>query len=267
MAVNPSDLPAGALGPDDDPNTEPLSVAGMLSLSAEFDRIISDAAAVAAAAPPPPSVPVIPAARPEPASPSWSFPPSAPRRRRPPWLIWAGGAVIVAVVLVVVLIWQVAGGDHPSQTGSNSAAVPLPRRDPGAEAKLQTLLPPGYAHGACTAVDPPHGTVAKLSCGPNTDFGGPTSSTYTLFGGQAEMDAALDEIVATGTAVVCPGNIQSPGPWRKIATPDQIAGTLVCVRANDTPIVAWTNRTNLVIGEAHGGIGLDQLYTWWSGHS
>jgi hypothetical protein len=266
MSVNPSDLPADSLGPDDDPKTEPLSVPGMLSLSAEFDRIVADAAAVVPADPPPRSSP---AAVPgfAPASSSWSFPQSAPRRSRRPWLVWAAGGVIAAVVIVAVLVWQVFGGDDTSQAGTQAAAVQAPQRDTGAEAKLRALLPAGYAGGVCTAVDPPHGTMAKVSCGPNTDFGGPTSSTFTLFGDKAAMTAALDKVMAAGTAVVCPGNIQSPGPWRKLATPDQVAGTLVCVRANNTPIVAWTNRANLVVGEVHGGVGLDQLYTWWAAHS
>jgi serine/threonine-protein kinase len=210
MSVNPSDLPADSLGPDDDPKTEPLSVPGMLSLSAEFDRIVADAAAVVPADPPPRSSPATGMPGFEPASSSWSFPQSAPRRSRPPWLLWATGGVIAAVVIVAVLVWQVFESDDISQAGTQTAAAQTPKRDPGAEAKLRALLPAGYAGGVCTAVDPPQGSVAKVSCGPNTDFGGPTSSTYTLFGDKAALAAALDKVVAAGTAVVCPGNIQTP---------------------------------------------------------
>lgn len=203
MSVNPSDLPADSLSPDDDPKTEPLSVPGMLSLSAEFDRIVADAAAVVPADPPPRSSPATAMPGFEPASSSWSFPQSAPRRSRPQWLLWAAGGVIAAVAIVAVLAWQVLGSDDTSQVGTQTAAVQTPPRDPGAEAKLQALLPAGYAGGVCTAVNPPQGTVAKVSCGPNTDFGGPMSSTYTLFGDKAAMATALDEVVAAGTAVVC----------------------------------------------------------------
>lgn len=238
----------------------------MLSLSAEFDRIVADAAAVVPTDPPPLSGPATVAPGFESASPSWSFPQSAPRRSRPPWLLWAGSGAIV-VVIVAVLVWQVLGNDDAGQTGTQTSAVQTPQRDPGAEAKLQALLPAGYASGVCTAVDPPPGTAAKVSCGPNTDYGGPTSSAYTLFGDRAAMANALEKMVAAGTAVVCPGNYQSPGPWRKLATPDQIAGTVVCLRANNTSVVAWTNRANLILVEVHGGVGLDQLYTWWSAHS
>jgi hypothetical protein len=77
--------------------------------------------------------------------------------------------------------------------------------------------------------------------------------------------------VTRGTAVVnCPGNIQSPGPWRRNATPRQVSGTLVCGLQQSRPTVAWTDDIVLLLGVVRAddkGPTLDQLYAWWSSHS
>jgi len=38
----------------------------------------------------------------------------------------------------------------------------------------------------------------------------------------------FDDPLRGSTIVTRPGNIQSPGPWRRNATPQQVSGTLVC---------------------------------------
>jgi hypothetical protein len=67
-----------------------------------------------------------------------------------------------------------------------------------------------------------------MSCDANTDAGGPTSGTYTLTEDAAALRSAFDEVMSRSTTVVCPGNIQSPGAWRRNANPTAAAGTLYC---------------------------------------
>jgi hypothetical protein len=70
--------------------------------------------------------------------------------------------------------------------------------------------------------------------------------------------------------VNCPGNIQSPGPWRRNATPQQVSGTLVCGLQASRPTLAWTDDIVLLLGVVRAdatGPTLDQLYAWWSTHS
>jgi hypothetical protein len=63
------------------------------------------------------------------------------------------------------------------------------------------------------------------------------------------------------TIVTCPGNIQSPGPWRRNATPQQVSGTLVCsYRPRGGHL---DHRANLLVSDVHGdraGPALNQLY-------
>ena len=68
----------------------------------------------------------------------------------------------------------------------------------------------------------------------------------------------------------CPGNIQSPGPWRRNATPQLVAGTLVCGFDENTSTVAWTTDSQLLLSEIQSGPqgpNMVQLYAWWSSHS
>jgi serine/threonine-protein kinase len=71
--------------------------------------------------------------------------------------------------------------------------------------------------------------------------------------------------------VVCPGNIQSPGPWRRLANPTVTQGTVFCGIAGARPLVVWTNDAELLLARTQSdnpdGSGLDQLYTWWGLHS
>jgi len=45
---------------------------------------------------------------------------------------------------------------------------------------------------------------------------------------KASLRPLFDDLLRGSTIVTCPGNIQSPGPWRRNATPQQVSGTLVC---------------------------------------
>jgi hypothetical protein len=76
-------------------------------------------------------------------------------------------------------------------------------------------------------VDPPEEASANVGCKRNADPGGPPSATYTLAKDNAAPKGAFDSAKRDSSVVNCPGNIQSPRPWRRHATPQQISGTLV----------------------------------------
>lgn len=88
----------------------------------------------------------------------------------------------------------------------------------------------------------PQSPVALL-----TDTSGPRVGRYTLVADLPVLQAQFTEITASTRQQICPGNIQSPGPWRHNATPEQVAGQLYCgVRGDGTPIIAWTDDARLL---------------------
>jgi hypothetical protein len=131
-------------------------------------------------------------------------------------------------------------------------------------------LPPGYSSDACTPADVPQAAVAKFSCTRNSDAGGPPASTFTVFTDETALDSAFGAVVGNTQVVNCPGNIQSPGAWRRNATPQQVSGTLVCGFRAGIPTLTWTDGDKLLLASVDGaedGPNLDQLYVWWSSHS
>jgi hypothetical protein len=96
------------------------------------------------------------------------------------------------------------------------------------------------------------------------------TATYSLVKDKATLDAAFNAVLAASTRVNCPGNIQSPGPWRRNATPDKTSGTLFCGLRDDRPTVVWTDDARLVVSSVRAGPQsptFDELYAWWSSHS
>ena len=90
------------------------------------------------------------------------------------------------------------------------------------------MVPAGYPYDGCKTLSAPKNALAQVSCEQNSDAGGPQSATYTLVADKTALEAAFNDIVQAVTTVNCPGNIQSPGPWRRNATPDKISGVLFC---------------------------------------
>lgn len=177
--------------------------------------------------------------------------------------------VVVALGLLVWSLWPSSEGaeSETPQAESDAAGVTVPQSD--AEARVLSLVPRGYAEDSCGPVVPPEGALAQVSCTQNTDPGGPLTATYTLARDGA-LEELFDQVVNTSSVVNCPGNIQSPGPWRRNATPDQQAGMLVCGFQQNRPTVAWTTTANDLISEIHSGPqgpNMVQLYTWWTSHS
>jgi hypothetical protein len=184
--------------------------------------------------------------------------------------IVAGVAGVLAMGLAAWLFWPSSDVGESSNAASTTPTTTEKPADTEAQAKLQRFLPPGYPTNSCKPVDPPKDTLAQVDCTKNADTDGPPSATYTLVRDKAALQAAFDA-VARGTAVVnCPGNIQSPGPWRRNATPQQVSGTLVCGLQQSRPTLAWTDDIVLLLAVVRAddkGPPLDHLYAWWSSHS
>ena len=156
-------------------------------------------------------------------------------------------------------------------TTSTTSPPPPPPPSPESIATIRTLLPVGYPPQACrpvSAADP--GGLVTMACGPNTDPGGPPTAQYTLFTNRTALIAAFNGLVETSSQLICPGNIQSPGPWRRNANPDRPSGILFCGNSDDREVVIWTDEERLLLSAVktgERGPNLDQLYQWWSSHS
>jgi len=201
----------------------------------------------------------------------------------------AAAVAAVAVVAIATLAWRgmsapskPVANESPSPTSSTpssptssttpSSATPTPvsQADVG---RLTRLLPPSYPPGACAPAreTTDTGAAAVMSCQGNADLMAPSTATYTLARTPAAMREELDRAMGwPGTVTtVCPGNMQSPGPWRRLANPNEPVGTLWCGLRGDQPVLAWTLDAELFVAriESPEAGALDQLYNWWALHS
>jgi hypothetical protein len=194
------------------------------------------------------------------------------RQRNPKLLYAAGGVVAVAVVAGVTYLLLRPSADHPEPpNAAPTTTAPQPTSSPSAdEQRLLRMVPRGYAPDSCRPAGTSNEARAQIECDGNGDPGGPASATYTLSPDRAALDAAFSDVVQSSQQVNCPGNIQSPGPWRRVATPDKVAGTLFCGLTEGIPTVAWTDDARLVVSVAHAGPSgptFPDLYNWWASHS
>ena len=212
-----------------------------------------------------------------------AFEPFASRRRRQPtgrgdrarMALFGVGALAVLAAVGGLTFWLTnrSPASHESDTTTAAEATTAttttqaPSRDVEAETRLMSMLPPGYLPGACEPTDPAPGSVAMFNCANNSDPGGPTSATYLQARNKEALDAAFTGAVRADAVVNCPGNIQSPGPWLRNATPQLISGTLVCGVQGNIATVAWTDEERMLVSIVRSdppGPLLDQLYQWWS---
>lgn len=131
--------------------------------------------------------------------------------QRPLVVLWALFAVvaIIAAILWAKLLWP--SSSEPAETAaSTSTTAATPSVPAAASAVLARLLPPGYPRGTCAPLPTASDVTAAVSCGPNTDPGGPTSSTYTLSRDLKALGGAFTDTVSRSSGVICPPNIQSP---------------------------------------------------------
>lgn len=196
--------------------------------------------------------------------------------------------IVVAAVIAVAVVggaayWLTRPSSEPRPTAAPPAptsttsppaqpatATPIPTSRAGDEARLMQMLPPGYPPGSCEPVDAPESTLAQVNCARNIDPDGPLSAVYTLVGDREALDAAFTAEMQAANQVVCPGNIQSPGPWRRNATPEKVSGTLFCGLREGRPTVIWTDEDRLLVSAVESGPDgptFPQLYAWWSSHS
>ena len=256
---------------------EPAGARGRPSeRAAQVDKVIAQAEAAAGTA------------RPAQAPRKTSSPPTVdptPTRDRKP-LVAAG----VATALLVLGGWGFSAlqsrpgatdsteGQADSTTSATSSESvtpssrpPSPAPRPEDFAKVTRVLPPGYPPDSCRpATTVEDGGVATMACGRNDDLGGPPSGLYTVFPDSVALTGAFDRAVAASQQVNCPGNIQSPGPWRRNASPQQIAGTLFCGTRGQDPVIIWSDTERMLLSTVQGrpeGPTLDALYPWWTQHS
>jgi eukaryotic-like serine/threonine-protein kinase len=193
--------------------------------------------------------------------------PVASSRRR----VAVAGAAAAVLLAVALVVWLAVHTPTPAPTPTADSPTTTTTAPNGDFARLRALLPPGYSAGSCVPSSTASGAEAVLSCGPNLDPGGPTTATYTLADSPEKLQAQFQRVISAANGVVCPGNIQSPGPWRHLATPNVIQGTVFCGIGDGRPLVAWTNDSELLLASTQSenttGPGMDQLYTWWSSHS
>jgi hypothetical protein len=189
------------------------------------------------------------------------------RHERKPIVFLSAVSVLIVIVVGGLIYWLV----RPSPDTENIAPSAEPTTTPSPDTdRLMRLVPAGYSTDVCKPVAAPKDALAQVDCGKNSDVGGPLTATYTLVESKAALDAALNGIVKASTTVNCPGNIQSPGPWRRNATPDKTSGVLFCGVKDSRPTVAWTDDARLVVSQVQSGRDgptFDELYAWWSSHS
>lgn len=183
----------------------------------------------------------------------------------------AGIAAAVVLTVVALIIWLTIPSPAPNpDTATPTATATTAPAD--ITARLTRLLPAGYPAGTCTPTPTSDDSVAAtVTCGPNRDAGGPTGAVYTLYRDATALQDAFKTVMATAATQVCPGRIQSPGPWRKLANPSVTQGTVFCGVRDSRPTLAWTSDSDLFLASiqsrAPDGPSLDQIYTWWSSHS
>ncbi|WP_255256424.1 serine/threonine-protein kinase [Mycobacterium avium] len=185
-------------------------------------------------------------------------------------------AAIAAAVLAIAWVLRMAlpahESTHSAMPSKPSSTVDPAAPDPATTATLSALLPPGYPPGTCTPTEITTDlAAAAVSCGPAPGPGAPPTATYMLARNRTALQDLFAEQTAAAATVVCPGNIQSPGPWHRVANPTAAVGTVFCGLTGGRPLVAWTTDDKLLMAaiEAQGPDRptLDQLYAWWASHS
>jgi serine/threonine-protein kinase len=199
-------------------------------------------------------------------------PDSAPAKRNR-WPIVAAAAVIVVAVCAVGL-WLMLKPTGPRHAKAAVAKTPPPSTAAPTDdqARLISLLPPGYLAGTCTPATPESGSiwvhaVAMVTCGQNTQPGGPTRATYGLFATPDRLKRAFDNDIANVNLVNCPGEGRSPVSWHYDQTPNDMAGLIACGTYNNHPNVIWTNDAKLMLSDVSGDPAtVEDLHTWWDAY-
>ncbi len=223
----------------------------------------------------PPAPPAEPVAAPQPApEPRPSRPPSPLRARlRNPWVLIGALALVVLLVLAAQGI-RLSLRPNPAAAPKTTTVAPTPSSSTpptgsaDAMARLLSLLPLGYAPGACRPFLPPKDALARVICDKNIDPGGPNRAVFTVFGETETLRQFFDGLLRTDIMVNCPGEAKSPTDWHHADSP-QIGGRAFCAVQDSSPSLAWTNEAQLMIALVQGdpqGPSLEELDAWWKKH-
>ncbi|OBF11335.1 hypothetical protein [Mycobacterium sp. ACS4331] len=184
------------------------------------------------------------------------------------WAMLAGAVGLVAVLIAAVTVTATRSED--TDAVAEKTPVLEDTGDPAAEQRLAALLPAGFPADVCAASAPQADALAQLDCRAAADPAERPAARFTLVADRDTLVSTFDRMVQSSSVVVCPGRIQSPGPWRRNATPNVVSGTVFCALTGQQALVAWTDESSLVLSEIRsnaGQAGLDQLFTWWSANS
>lgn len=138
------------------------------------------------------------------------------------------------------------------------------------EQQIANSLPAGFPASLCsTATNPPapFDAVASLDCSAQTGAGGPTVGRFTLW---PDLDTMNGELLGQANAgpqyvpTPCPGSNTPLANWSYIATPDRVAGQILCGTFQDTPNVEWTLNSQLLTLDVSGGPDINSVHLWWT---
>jgi serine/threonine kinase PknH len=213
----------------------------------------------------------------------WNQPP--PPSKRNPWPIVAGvAALVVVIVLAAIGIWIANSGNHDTKrqkaTGTSTSTTtttgpssPLSSSPTGpttdAQARLLGMVPAGYPNGACAPTTPKPNTIwsntlAMVECGPNTNQGGPSSSTFGLYASLDALNNAFAADIKTMGRVNCPGQTESPNDWSHDSSPTVTEGKIACGTYKGQSNVAWSTQSKLMLSDVMSdSVSIQDLHTWW----
>lgn len=202
-------------------------------------------------------------------------PAGPPRKRsRRPVAATAAAAAVVATAICAVGVWLVLRptSDPPHRVSAGKSAPPSTDVPSGDQDRLMSLLPPGYLPGTCTPATPEPGStwahaVAMVTCGQNTQPGGPSRATYGLFPTPDRLKTAFDDAIGDLSLVNCPGEERSPIGWHYDETPNDTAGLIACGSHHNRPNVIWSNDARLMLSDVTGDPAtVEDLHTWWDAY-
>lgn len=270
--------PAPEPGPDPDSLTAQRDVdfserfilpKGLTALTAQVEAPLPPAE-------PPPAPPADPVVAPQPApEPRPTNRPTSPlsARLRNPWVLIGAIALVILLVLAAQGI-RLSLRPTPTAAPQTTTAAPTPSAttpatgSADAMARLLSLLPLGYAPGACKPFLPPKDALARVICDKNIDPGGPNRAVFTVFGETETLRQFFDGLLRTDIMVNCPGEAKSPADWHHADSP-QIGGRAFCAVQDSSPSLVWTNEAQLMIALVQGdpqGPSLEELEGWWKKH-
>ena len=106
-----------------------------------------------------------------------------------------------------------------------------------------------------------------VSCGQNSQPGGPSKATYGIFPTPDTLKTAFQDDIANISQVNCPGEGKSPVSWHYDETPHESAGLIACGTYNSHPNVIWSNDAKLMLYDVSGDPAtVEDLHTWWDNY-